>query len=468
MNPSLSAQIRVIRVQKNQVYIITFAIKSRFCQPFTTTMIERYTRAQMGAIWSDENKYRIWLDIEIAASEAQSSLGVVPKEALDVIKAKANFDVKRVLEIEETTKHDVIAFLTNVAEYVGEPARYIHLGMTSSDVLDTCLSVQLKQAGELLLAALERLLGILERRAKEFKYTLCIGRTHGIHAEPTTFGLKFLLWHEECKRNIERLKSGINTISVGMISGAVGTYEHISPKVEEYVSEKLGLKADNVSTQVIQRDRHAEYLSTLAIIGASLEKIAVEIRHLQRTEVLEAEEFFAKGQKGSSAMPHKRNPIVSERVCGLARLLRANAMAALENIALWHERDISHSSVERVICPDSTITLDYMLHLMTNLLDNLLVYPDTMRTNLDITCGLTFSQTILLELAQRGVSRENAYAMVQRNAMQTWEHRTPFLDLLKADAEIMTHFTAHELDKICSLEKSLKNVDAIFARCGVS
>jgi adenylosuccinate lyase len=430
-------------------------------------MIERYTRAQMGAIWSDENKYRIWLDIEIAASEAQSSLGIVPKDALEIIKAKANFDVKRVLEIEETTKHDVIAFLTNVAEYVGEPARYIHLGMTSSDVLDTCLSVQLKQAGELLLAALERLLGILERRAKEFKYTLCIGRTHGIHAEPTTFGLKFLLWHEECKRNIERLKSGINTISVGMISGAVGTYEHISPKVEEYVSEKLGLKPENISTQVIQRDRHAEYLSTLAIIGASLEKIAVEIRHLQRTEVLEAEEFFAKGQKGSSAMPHKRNPIVSERVCGLARLLRANAMAALENVALWHERDISHSSVERVICPDSTITLDYMLHLMTNLLDNLLVYPDTMRQNLDITCGLTFSQTILLELAQRGVSRENAYAMVQRNAMQTWEKRTPFLDFLKADAEIMTHFTAQELDEICSLEKSLKNVDSIFARCEV-
>ena len=430
-------------------------------------MIERYTRPQMGAIWSDENKYRIWLDIEIAASEAQSELGVVPKEAVATIKEKANFDVQRVLEIEETTKHDVIAFLTNVAEYVGEPARYIHLGMTSSDVLDTCLSVQLKQAGELLLAALERLRGILERRAKEFKYTLCIGRTHGIHAEPTTFGLKFLLWFEECKRNIDRLKHSIDAISVGMISGAVGTYEHISPKVEEYVSAKLGLKPAPVSTQVIQRDRHAEYLSTLAIVGASLEKIAVEIRHLQRTEVLEAEEFFSKGQKGSSAMPHKRNPIVSERVCGLARILRANAMAALENVALWHERDISHSSVERVICPDSTITLDYMLHLMTNLLDNLLVYPETMRKNLDITCGLTFSQTILLELAQRGVSREDAYAMVQRNAMQTWERRTPFLDFLKADAEVMTYLTAQELDEICSPEKSLKNVDAIFARCGV-
>ncbi|TAE25475.1 MAG: adenylosuccinate lyase [Candidatus Kapaibacterium sp.] len=431
-------------------------------------MIERYTRPQMGAIWSDHNKFRIWLDIEIAASEAQSELGVVPKEAVEIIKAKANFDVKRVLEIEETTKHDVIAFLTNVAEYVGEPSRYIHLGMTSSDVLDTCLSVQLKQAGELLLAAMERLLAVLERRAVESKYTLCIGRTHGIHAEPTTFGLKFLLWREECKRNIERLKSGISTISVGMISGAVGTYEHISPKVEEYVSQKLGLQPAPVSTQVIQRDRHAEYLSTLAIIGASLEKIAVEIRHLQRTEVLEAEEFFSKGQKGSSAMPHKRNPIVSERVCGLARLLRANAMAAMENVALWHERDISHSSVERVICPDSTITLDYMLHLMTNLLDNLLIYPETMRKNLDLTCGLTFSQTVLLELAQRGVSRENAYAMVQRNAMKTWEQRTPFLEFLKNDPEIMQHFTPQELDEICAPEKSLKNVDAIFARCGLA
>jgi adenylosuccinate lyase len=430
-------------------------------------MIERYTRPQMGAIWSDENKYRIWLAIEIAASEAQARLGVVPQEAVDTIKAKANFDVKRVLEIEETTKHDVIAFLTNVAEYVGEPARYIHLGMTSSDVLDTCLSMQLKQAGELLLAALHRLKDVTERRAKECKYMLCIGRTHGIHAEPTTFGLKMLLWHEESKRNIERLEHGIKSIAVAMISGAVGTYEHISPKVEEYVAEKLGLTPAPVSTQVIQRDRHAEFLSTLGIIGASLEKIAIEIRHLQRTEVLEAEEFFSKGQKGSSAMPHKRNPIVSERVCGLARVLRANAMAAMENVALWHERDISHSSVERVICPDSTIALDYMLHLMTNLLDNLLVYPETMRKNLDITCGLTFSQTILLELAQRGVSREDAYAMVQRNAMQTWQERRPFLEYLKADSAITAYISPDELEEICDIEKSLKNVDVIFARCGV-
>ncbi|MCU0427729.1 MAG: adenylosuccinate lyase [Candidatus Kapabacteria bacterium] len=430
-------------------------------------MIERYTRPQMGAIWNDENKYRIWLDIEIASTEAQTQLGIVPREALETIKAKANFDVKRVLEIEETTKHDVIAFLTNVAEYVGESARFIHLGMTSSDVLDTCLSVQLKQAGELLMQSLERLRDITARRAQEFKYALCIGRTHGIHAEPTTFGLKFLLWHEESKRNITRLNQAIESVSVAMISGAVGTYEHISMKVEEHVATKLGLKPAPVSTQVIQRDRHAEFLSVLAIIGASLEKIAVEIRHLQRTEVLEAEEFFSKGQKGSSAMPHKRNPIVSERVCGLARLLRGNAMAAMENVALWHERDISHSSVERVICPDSTITLDYMLHLINNLLDNLLVYPETMRKNLDITCGLTFSQTILLELAQRGASREDAYAIVQRNAMQTWQERKPFLDYLKADMEIGKYLSHAELDEICNLDKSKRNVDAIFARCGL-
>lgn len=429
-------------------------------------MIERYTRPEMGAIWSDDNKFRIWLDIEIAACEAQARLGVIPEEAVEVIRTKAQFDVQRVLEIEETTKHDVIAFLTNVAEYVGEPARFIHLGMTSSDVLDTCLSIQLKQAGELLLQRLFTLRNITKRRAQEFKYTLCIGRTHGIHAEPTTFGLKFLLWHEETKRNIRRLEQAIETVSYGMISGAVGSYEHISPEVERFVCEKLGLKPAPVSTQVLQRDRHAEFLSTLAIVGASLEKVATEIRHLQRTEVLEAEEFFSKGQKGSSAMPHKRNPIVSERICGLARILRGNALAAMENVALWHERDISHSSVERVICPDSTITLDYMLYLLNTLLENLLVYPDTMQKNLDITCGLIFSQTILLELAQRGISREDSYAMVQRNAMKTWQERKPFLDFLKADPEITRHISAAELQELCDIKKSLRNVDTIFARCG--
>jgi adenylosuccinate lyase len=440
-------------------------------------MIERYTRPEMGAIWSDDNKYRIWLEIETLACEAQERLGVIPSGTSAHIRASARFDVRRILEIEETTKHDVIAFLTNVAESVGEPARFIHLGMTSSDVLDTCLSVQLKQAATLLQSRLQSLHDILERRAVEFKHTLCIGRTHGIHAEPTTFGLKMLLWREECKRNLVRLRHATESIAVAMISGAVGTYEHISPAVEEYVAERLGLAPAPVSTQVIQRDRHAEFLTTLAVIGSSLDKIATEIRHLQKTEVLEAEEFFSQGQKGSSAMPHKRNPIVSERVCGLARLLRGNAQAALENVALWHERDISHSSVERVICPDSTIALDYMLHLMTNLLDKLLVYPETMQRNLDLTCGLSFSQTILLELAQRGVSRENAYAMVQRNAMKTWEaaraatstaERKPFLSFLKDDAELMNFFRTGELDEICDVRKSLRNVDAIYRRCGLN
>jgi len=435
-------------------------------------MIQRYTRPQMGAIWSDENKYRIWLDIELLACEAQEQLGVIPTGTSAAIRAKAKFDVQRVLEIEETTKHDVIAFLTNVAEYVGEPARFIHLGMTSSDVLDTCLSVQLKQAGELLLESLKRLKTVLHRRALEFKYTLCIGRTHGIHAEPTTFGLKMLLWHEECARNIIRLERAVEAVAVGMISGAVGTYEHISPKVEEYVSEKLGLQPESVSTQIISRDRHAEFLTTLALIGTSLEKIATEIRHLQKTEVLEAEEYFSQGQKGSSAMPHKRNPIVSERICGLARLLRGNAHAAMDNVALWHERDISHSSVERVICPDSTIALDYMLHLTINLIDKLLVYPETMQRNLDLTCGLTFSQTLLLEFTSRGLSREAAYTLVQRNAMKTWEasrtaERKPFVEFLAADAECMQYITRQELDTLCDMNKALRNVDAIFARCGV-
>lgn len=430
-------------------------------------MIARYTRPEMGAIWDDENKYKIWLEIETLASEAQAELGVIPREAAETIRAKGNFDVAKVLEIEETTKHDVIAFLTNVAEYVGEPARFIHLGMTSSDVLDTCLAVQLKQAGEILLQNLYTLRDILARRAQEFKHTICVGRTHGIHAEPVTFGLKMALWYEECKRNIDRLQRAIDTISYGQISGAVGTYEHISPKVEEYVCEKLGLKPAPVSTQVLQRDRHAEFLTTLSIVGTMLEKIATEIRHLQRTEVLEAEEFFSKGQKGSSAMPHKRNPIISERLCGLARLLRGNALAAMENVALWHERDISHSSVERVICPDSTITLHYMLHLAIRLLDNLLVYPDAMKKNLDITCGLYFSQTVMLELVNRGISREGAYAMVQRNAMRTWQDRTPFLTYLKTDEEILAIISAEELDALCDIQKSIRNVDYIFARCGL-
>lgn len=431
-------------------------------------MIERYTRPDMGAIWSDENKYRIWLEIEILACEAQAELGVIPKEAVEEIRAKASFDVNRILEIEQTTKHDVIAFTTNVAEYVGPASRFIHLGMTSSDVLDTCLAVQLKQAGVLILEDLKNLESILARRAVEFKNTVCIGRSHGIHAEPTTFGLKLALWHAECRRSITRMESALSTISVGMISGAVGTFEHLSPAVEEYVCEKLGLKPAPVSTQVIQRDRHAEYLTTLAIVGAFLEKIATEVRHLQRTEVLEAEEYFSPGQKGSSAMPHKRNPIVSERICGLARLLRGNAMAAIENNALWHERDISHSSVERVICPDSTITLDYMLQLATDLIDRLVVYPDNMMRNLELTSGLPYSQSVMLALVRAGMTREDAYRMVQRNAMRTWQTRLPLRQTLAEDAELMGHITDQELDGIFDPQRMLKNVDTIFRRCGLS
>lgn len=430
-------------------------------------MIERYTRPVMGAIWQDENKYRIWLEIETLAVEAQAELGDVPVEAARAVRERGNFDVARVLEIEETTKHDVIAFLTNVAEYVGEPSRYVHLGMTSSDVLDTCLAVQLKQAGEILLADLEALRDVLARRAKEFKYTIMIGRSHGIHAEPVTFGLKLALWHEETKRNIERMKRAIEVIAYGQISGAVGTFEHLSPKVEEYVCEHLGLKPDPVTTQVIQRDRHAEFMTTLGVIASTLDQFATEIRHLQRTEVLEAEEYFSAGQKGSSAMPHKRNPIISERICGMARIIRANAIAAMENVPLWHERDISHSSVERVICPDSTIALDYILDKMTSMVDRLLVYPENMRKNLEITSGLHFSQTILLELAKRGLSREDAYRIVQRNAMEVWKSRENFADVLKRDGELTAIISPEKIDELCDLQKSIRNVDYIFERAGL-
>ncbi len=350
-------------------------------------MIERYTLPEMGKIWEDEFKFSTWLKIEILACEARAKLGEIPEKDVDVIKEKAKFDVKRILEIEETTKHDVIAFLTNVAEYVGPESRHIHYGMTSSDILDTTLSFQMKTAGELLLKRLFQMKDVLKKKAIEHKGTICVGRSHGIHAEPTTMGLKFALWYEEIKRDIIRLNDAVQEISVGQISGAVGTFEHLTPKVEEYVCEKMGLKPASVSTQVIQRDIHAQFMSVLAIIGATLEKIAVEIRHLQRTEVLEAEEFFSKGQKGSSAMPHKRNPIVSERVSGLARILRSNSISALENVALWHERDISHSSVERITIPDSCIALDYMLHLMIKLIDNLIIYPENMLKNLNLTRG---------------------------------------------------------------------------------
>ena len=428
-------------------------------------MIKRYTRPEMGDIFEDKFKYSTWLQIEILACEARAVLGEIPMEDVDVIKSKANFNVERVLEIEETTKHDVIAFLTNVAEYVGPESRHIHYGMTSSDILDTALSFQMKTAGELLLKDLNHLKTVLKKRAIEHKKAICVGRSHGIHAEPTSMGLKFALWYEETKRNIRRLESAVESIAVGQISGAVGTFEHLSPKVEEYVCEKMGLKPASVSTQVIQRDRHAEFLSTLAIIGATLEKISVEIRHLQRTEVLEAEEFFSKGQKGSSAMPHKRNPIVSERVTGLARLLRGNAMAAIENVALWHERDISHSSVERVIVPDSCITLNYMLNLMIKLIDNLLIYPENMIKNLELTRGLVFSQSVLLKLVEKGVSREDSYKFVQEPAMKVWADKNKNLkDELLNSEEVKNILSKNEISEIFEYDKMLKNVDYIFAR----
>jgi len=428
-------------------------------------MIKRYTLPEMGKIWEDEFKFSTWLKIEILSCEARENLGEIPEEDVDIIKAKANFDVDRILQIEEETKHDVIAFLTNVAEYVGPESRHIHYGMTSSDILDTTLSYQMKTAGEILLNDLLKFKDNLKKRALEHKSTICVGRSHGIHAEPTTYGLKFALWYEEGKRNIARLQAAIKTISVGQISGAVGTFDHLSPKVEEYVCEKMGLLPAAVSTQVIQRDRHAEFLSTLAVIGASLEKIAVEIRHLQRTEVLEAEEFFSKGQKGSSAMPHKRNPIVSERVTGLARLLRSNAMAALENVALWHERDISHSSVERVIIPDSCITLNYMFSLMNKLIENLLIYPENALKNLNETRGLVFSQKVLLKLVEKGTTREDAYKMVQSPAMKVWKDQTTNLEteLLNSE-EIRKYLSEHEIKQIFTTDEMLQNVDYIFVR----
>lgn len=430
-------------------------------------MIQRYSRPDMAAIWSDENRYSIWLEIEILACEAQAMAGIIPQDAVDEIRDKAKFDVQRILEIEETTKHDVIAFTTNVAEYVGPSSRFIHLGMTSSDVLDTCLGLQLKQAGTLLLNDLLAFKDVLARRSVEFKHTVCIGRTHGIHAEPTTFGLKLALWYEECKRCIDRMKRAIDVIGVGMISGAVGTFEHLSPDVEHYVCSKLGLKPAPVSTQVIQRDRHAEFLTTLSLIGSFIEKIATEIRHLQRTEVREAEEFFSEGQKGSSAMPHKRNPIISERLCGLSRLLRGYATAATENNALWHERDISHSSVERVICPDATITLDYMLSLVTGLIDKLIVYPDAMKKNLDLTNGLPLSQTVLLALIRKGLAREDAYLMVQRNAMITWQTQIPLRETLGSDASVRQYLSDSELNSLFANDGIIRNADQIFIRCGL-
>ncbi len=427
-------------------------------------MIRRYTRPEMARIWTDGNKFKKWLDIEILACEAFAEMGEIPPQALKEIKEKARFDAQRVAEIEKVTKHDVVAFLTAVAENVGEASRYIHFGLTSSDILDTSLALLLKEASELIIQDIRNLLSVLKDKASTYKDTVMIGRSHGIHAEPITFGLKMTLWYDEMRRNLARMERAEKTISYGKISGAVGTFSHIPPFVEDYVCRKCGLKPSPISTQIIQRDRHAEFFTTLAIIASSIEKFAVEIRHLQRTEVLEAEEFFTKGQKGSSAMPHKRNPILSENLSGLARLVRAYSVTALENIPLWHERDISHSSVERVIAPDSTILLDYMLNRAVNIIDNLLVYPDNMMRNVEKTKGLIFSEGLMLELTKRKISREEAYAMVQRNAMRVWEEETEFKEEILKDPDITKVLSRKEIEECFDLKSRLRYVDEIFKR----
>ena len=427
-------------------------------------MIERYTRPEMGRIWEAENRYAKWLDVEIAACEAMTAEGIIPAEAMENIRNRAGFSVKRILEIEEETKHDVIAFLTSVEEHVGPDSRYIHLGLTSSDILDTSFALLLKEAMTRIIEDAEEFMSAIKDRAMEHKFTATIGRSHGIHAEPTTFGLKLAVWYGEMKRNLKRLQDAKDIISYGKLSGAVGTFANVSPKIESMVCESLGLRAAEISTQVIQRDRHAQYFSSLAILAGTLEKIAVEIRHLQRTEVLEAEEPFSKGQKGSSAMPHKKNPIGSENISGLARLVRSNSLAAMENMALWHERDISHSSVERVIGPDSTILADYMLHRLTGIVRGLVVHEENMKENLKRTRGLIFSQQILMKLAAKGTERQKAYVMVQRNAMKVWETGKDFQGLIMEDDEIMEHLTKKEVEDIFDLGYHFKHVEDIFAR----
>ena len=427
-------------------------------------MIPRYSRDEMTYIWSPENRFKKWLEIEILACEVLAAKGKIPIESLVNIKKRAGFDVQRIDEIEKTVKHDVIAFLTSVSEGVGEDARYIHMGLTSSDILDTSLAVLLKEAAELLVEDLDALLIVLKDRAFEYKDAIMIGRSHGVHAEPITFGLKMALWYEEMKRNRIRLISAQKTISCGKISGAVGTFSFIDPGVEEYVCAKLGLEPALISTQIVQRDRHAEYFSTLAIIASSIEKFSTEIRHLQRTEVREAEEFFSPGQKGSSAMPHKRNPVLSENLSGLARLVRSYALASMEDVALWHERDISHSSVERVIAPDATILLDFMLSRFTDLTKNLLVYPERMMANLNMTRGLVFSQMVLLKFIEKGMSREDSYAIVQRSAMKSWNEDLDFKQLLLEDEQVMSYLSFDDIENVFRLENFLGQIDFIFDR----
>ena len=430
-------------------------------------MIERYTNPEMGRIWTLQHEFEVMLDVEIAACEAMAELGEIPKEAAANIRAKAKFDLPRVKEIEKVTNHDIIAFLTNVAEYVGEDSKYIHKGLTSSDVKDTALGIMMKKSAEIILDDLHKFREVLVRRAAEFKHTVCIGRTHGIHAEPMTFGLKLALWMSEIDRDIERVEHAKKIVSVGKLSGAVGTYSNINPKIEELVCKKLGITPVKLATQVIQRDRHAEYMTTLAIVASSFEKFATEIRNLQRTDIREAEEYFSPGQKGSSAMPHKRNPITCERISGMARLVRGNALASLEDITLWHERDISHSSVERVILPDSTINVDYCIKKFTNIIDKLLVYPDAMLENLNKTGGLIFSQRILIALVNKGVLREDAYKWVQRNAMKRWLEKEDFRTNIKKDEDVTKYLTQDEIDECFKVDYFLRHVDMIMARFGL-
>jgi len=430
-------------------------------------MIDRYARPEMARIWSREAKYEAWLRVELAVCEVYAQRGLIPADALGRIKARAAVSADRIDEIEATTRHDVVAFLTNLEEALGVDSRYVHMGMTSSDVLDTALALQLQQASALILAGLERFRDVLKALALRYKDTVCVGRTHGIHAEPMTFGLKPAVWYAEAGRNVERVRRARETVRVGKISGAVGTFTHIDPDVEEEACRLLGLEPAPISTQIVQRDRHAEFCAALAVLAASLEQVALKIRALQRTEILEAEEPFDHGQKGSSAMPHKRNPASCEQVCGLARLVRTNALASFENVALWHERDISHSSVERVILPDSTMLVDYMLHQMTRIVGGLQVYPDRMQENMARSFGLLYSQRVLLKLADKGLSRQTAYELVQRNAMRAWRERTAFRELLAADADVMAWVTPDELDACFDPAWYLRNVDAIYHRVGL-
>lgn len=430
-------------------------------------MIARYSLPQMQAIWDQENRFRQMMEVEICASEAMAELGYIPEEAAKNIREKASFNVDRIAEIEDVVKHDVIAFLTAIGENVGEDSKYIHKGMTSSDVLDTALGLQMKESTDLLLTKMREFREILAGLAKKYKMTIMMGRTHGVHAEPVTFGLEMALYVMEMDRNIKRMEEVKETVSVGMISGVVGTFANIDPRVEEMVCNRLGLKPEPVSTQIIQRDRHAAFMSAIAVVGSSLEKMATEIRNLQRTDILEAEESFTKGQKGSSAMPHKKNPITAERVAGLSRVLRGNAQAALENVALWHERDITHSSVERIIIPDSCILLDYMLHLMIRIFSNLVVHEDNMKENLEKTLGLIFSQRVMLKLIDKGMSREKAYEWVQRNALYAWQTKTDFEYLVSEDKDIARFLTKEEIDELFDYDYHLKHIDYIFERIGL-